>query len=372
MFSDLLIKIKNQANAKLPFVVYRKPNEESVAAIFQKDNELRYITDYTETGFVFAPFDADRPTILLRPDEMHRASYSPNSDTKIYSDQFPRNDRAAKEFHIDLIKKGLEEIHMGPLKKVVLSRTIEANFERIPLKLFQQLLSLYPKAFCYLWYHPKVGMWAGATPEVLLSIENQILTTMSLAGTLPYIGNENPKWGIKELEEQALVTEYISKVLADKVLDLAISDTESIKAGSLWHLRTSISGTLKKDGLGAILNVLHPTPAVCGFPKSQAKDFIIRNENYDREYYTGFLGELNFKKTRERATAHRNPENRVYRSIKSATHLFVNLRCMQLVRDKAIVYVGGGITKDSEPEKEWQETIYKGTTMLGVLPDSNN
>jgi isochorismate synthase len=95
-----------------------------------------------------------------------------------------------------------------------------------------------------------------------------------------------------------------------------------------------------------VIQLLHPTPAVCGLPKEQSKAFILENENYDRTFYTGFLGELNM-------------ENK--------TDLFVNLRCMEICESQANLFMGCGITKDSIPEKEWEESINKSFTMKRVL-----
>jgi isochorismate synthase len=132
-------------------------------------------------------------------------------------------------------------------------------------------------------------------------------------------------------------------------------------------LKTSISGKVKPDLLPDIIVRLHPTPAVCGLPKESSKSFILENENYDREFYTGFLGELNFTSEKKRNSNSRNVENGAYRAIKKSTELFVNLRCIQIVDALAFIYVGGGVTKDSDSEKEWEETINKSHTMLRVL-----
>ncbi len=91
---------------------------------------------------------------------------------------------------------------------------------------------------------------------------------------------------------------------------------------------------------------MHPTPAVAGYPKQKAIDFILENENYNREFYTGYFGFINKDKS---------------------SKLFVNLRCMQIEKKKLSVYVGGGITKDSNPLNEWQETEDKSKTLLSVL-----
>ena len=56
-----------------------------------------------------------------------------------------------------------------------------------------------------------------------------------------------------------------------------------------------------------------------------------------------------------------------YRTIKNRTSLYVNLRCMQVLENKVKVYVGGGITSRSVPDKEWQETLDKSRTMLNIV-----
>ncbi|MDZ7613679.1 MAG: chorismate-binding protein [Flavobacteriaceae bacterium] len=87
-------------------------------------------------------------------------------------------------------------------------------------------------------------------------------------------------------------------------------------------------------------------------PKETARNFIMEHEGYDRSFYTGFLGEINLNSGDEKS---------------ASTHLFVNLRCMELFEDKAVIFVGGGITSDSIKEKEWEETVAKSATMKAIL-----
>ncbi len=375
---DFFESINTQYGKRLPFVAYRKPKEDKVKAIFQTDDRLQHLKTFSETGFIFSPFDARHPTILLVPDEFleisaheHPANTTKRDVVLSTSGQqdgaIPTSDQKGKASHLHLIEKGISEIKKGTFEKVVLSRQIEMRSTALPLDLFQNLLADYPNAFCYFWYHPKVGLWLGATPEILMMLRNSRLTTMSLAGTQKYAGTENPKWGHKELEEQQLVTDYITDALKNQVDQLSRTNTETVRAGELLHLRTKITGLVEKENLEAVVKALHPTPAVCGMPKKNAHDFILDNENYDREYYTGFLGELNLKTVKQRSSRGRNQENQAYRSIVNTTTLYVNLRCMQLKNDKAYLYVGGGITKDSDPEREWEETVAKSSTMLSIL-----
>ncbi len=368
MYSDLINKSERHLSVLKPFVIYRKPKENTVVGVFQNDDTLHYVNDFSKKGFVFAPFNSENKIVLLQVDEKIETLLDEINEVKQASVNH-HNSEAQKDFHVALVKKGIEEIKKGTFKKVVLSRKLEVSTDKTPFSLFEALLARYENAFCYLWYHPKVGLWLGATPEILLRSENTQLKTMSLAGTKKYIENEEPKWGSKEIEEQELVTQYIVKALNSEVKQLKISETASIRAGNVWHLRTSVLGIMATKNLNAVINALHPTPAVCGLPKQTAKDFILANENYNREYYTGFLGELNFKEENIRNSNHKNRENQVYKTIKNTSSLYVNLRCMQLKKNKAHIYVGGGITNESDPEKEWEETVVKSNTMLNVVLD---
>ncbi|MFS4447191.1 chorismate-binding protein [Maribacter sp. 2307UL18-2] len=366
MFGEFLDEIKAHHAKNLPFAAYRMPKEQQVVALLQEDDAVHHLTNFTTSGFVFAPFDNDRPTLLLHSDQRLTARFD-----VVETDEKERLsfevDTTSKSTYIDLVNRAIEKIKEDELEKVVLSRKVEVICTLSPLVLFQRLLEQYQNAFCYLWYHPKVGTWLGATPEILMKSENQRLTTMSLAGTQKYNALVPANWGAKELEEQELVTRYIASVLKDKVTNLDIGERETIQAGTLLHLRTKLVAIYEKGNLGALVKALHPTPAVCGMPMALSKKFIAANEAYDRSYYTGFLGELNTRIEKRPSGRKRNQENRAYVSFMEQTIFFVNLRCMQLQDDTAIVYVGGGITKDSNAELEWEETIAKTNTMLQVL-----
>lgn len=370
MFSEFIENLADQYAKNLPFVVYRKPKENTVHAIFQKDALIHEVIDFTEIGFVFAPFDAEEKRILLPLDRTDQVIYAQNIPLNREGNSVVQTDVSQKDFYINLVEKGITRIHQGAFEKIVLSRKIEEETSATPLQLFENLLFSYSTAFCYLWHHPKIGTWLGATPEILLETNNRKLTTMSLAGTQKYTGTDTIVWQKKELKEQELVTKYIEQKLVEMVADLKISERESVRAGNLWHLRTKLMGSVDGANLVNIVKVLHPTPAVCGLPMEATKNFILKNEGYHRAYYTGYLGELNFKSEKNRSSRKSNQENQVYKTLSTNTTLFVNLRCMQILENKAHIYVGGGVTRDSDPEKEWQETVAKCQTMLRVLGSS--
>ena len=139
------------------------------------------------------------------------------------------------------------------------------------LSLFKKMLSKYPTAFVYLWYHPKVGMWLGATPETLLQIKRNRLKTMALAGTQKFEETTEVEWGQKEIEEQEFVTNSIVENIGDLDLDkndILKSGPYTVQAGKLLHLRTDISVKIDdKVKLERLIQAIHPTPAICGLPK---------------------------------------------------------------------------------------------------------
>ncbi|TXE10848.1 isochorismate synthase [Gelidibacter salicanalis] len=378
MLSDHFFEqLKAQWDLQLPFVAYKKPDTSTVKGWLQKDDALHCSRDFTESGFVFAPFDSQRESFLIPFENTALLTHNfVASDSAEYAIVVTPMNTDQREFHVNLVQKGIAAIKQDQFKKVVLSRreTVETTHAD-PIPIFERLLNTYPTAFVYCWYHPKVGLWLGATPETLVKIRGNRLNTMALAGTQPFKGETDVIWKDKEREEQQIVTDFIVAQLRNSMgdatsnLKMEVSSQHTVRAGNLLHLKTDIALQLAPGtkALKPILEALHPTPAVCGFPKDKAKDFIIANEGYPREFYAGFLGELNLKETKTRNTNRRNVENNAYGVSKVVSNLYVNLRCMQLKDSKVNLYVGGGITKDSDPVSEWEETVHKSQIIKRVI-----
>jgi isochorismate synthase len=364
---DFFIKVKQQVAQHLPFVIYSKPNKNSLVGLFQKNDHLYFAENFTERGFVFAPFEGSQMVLIPKEQsvkwEAELISFEENKHADV---EFLEN-KEAKEHFEAVVQKGIDAIEKGFFTKVVLSREEIVDVPHFDLvSVFTKLLQAYPTAFTYCWFHPKIGLWIGATPERLLKANENRFSTMALAGTQIYEGVKEVVWGKKEIEEQQFVTDFILENLKNKTSEVTISSPYTLKAGNLLHIKTDIEGVInEQSNLKEVVSILHPTPAVCGLPKDKAKAFIFENEGYDRGYYSGFLGELN---------------RRGIDKQKSKTDLFVNLRCMQMEIDppvvgkkeamvitKAHLYMGCGITKDSIPENEWKESVNKSMTMRRVL-----
>ena len=349
---DLLVKALSE---NLPFVIYRKPNEIGRFGWFQRDNQLNTVKELTKTCFVFAPFSGEEKVVFY-PDECQLVQDFEDFDIDFSDDEKSlTNSNVDKSFHIQLVSKGIEAIKNNLIEKVVLSRKEDVSINENNYDIyFKRFLKKYPTAFVYWFYHPKVGMWMGATPEQLVKIENNKVQTVALAGTMVDAESDlnHVIWGEKEINEQQIVTNFIVDALKPFTENLQKTKPYTFKAGSLIHIKTDIEAELSnKENSFKVVQAFHPTPALCGFPKKAAYDFIVQNEGYDREYYGGFLGEWKFNNL----------------DYSDNSNLFVNLRCMKIEKSKAYLFLGGGVNNDSDPESEFYETVNKSKTVKSIL-----
>ena len=329
-----------------PFVLYRLPGENRLHYSILKESNPGQSGD--GKGFVWAPFQGD-PLIFLCVQPRTIEAEELRTQVDLLSNQgtldYELLDENPNE-HIDILKSALVELQASRLEKVVVSRIVHVKTESHPLLLLWRALQRYSNAFCYWFYHPEYGCWLGASPEVLVCTRALQFVTYSLAGTQKKKGELPPQWTTKELREQAIVTEYLHEKLQSVASEIQVSGPHDAAAGQLWHLKSVLSGKTLVNGEELAQN-LHPSPAICGMPTEQARQLITEIENHDRAFYTGYFGPV----SHERAD------------------LYVNLRCMQWHKDHLQIYVGGGITAESEPEKEWQETCDKMQTMLQLLQE---
>ncbi|AOR29502.1 isochorismate synthase [Formosa sp. Hel1_33_131] len=367
--TDFFDQINTAIQSKRSFVLFSKPENQAIKAYIQTTTENHIINDYSESGFVFAPFDSKKDSYYI-PLEDSSVIKLEQLEFEVFSETSPLHSMDSTGDHLNLVSKAIDEIKATDLEKVVLSREFKFNLEDSnPIEIFKKLAQNYSSAFTYCWFHPETGFWLGASPESLLKLEGKSVSTMALAGTQIFKSSEQVQWDSKNMEEHAFVTDYLLEVLSDYLEPIKTSGPHTLKAGELLHLQTLITGRLKPtyQSLKQLLRAMHPTPAVCGTPRNRALEFINSMESYDREYYAGFFGELNIPSKSTFRNSKRNIENRAYQTERKSTHLAVNLRCMQLKDTLAVLYSGGGITKDSDPLSEFTETENKIQTIKKVL-----
>lgn len=249
-----------------------------------------------------------------------------------------------KSAYCDMANEFIHHLRVHNIGKAVLSRIKYVEFdEGQRLDLFRKLAERFPCAFCYSFDSPLLGKWIGATPETLTRIEAGRGETMSLAGTKPVL--DTTGWGEKEEHEQQLVTDFLYRELSSICRDVHVSEREELIAGPVKHLVNHFGFMIDMNDQWQLIQAIHPTPAVSGFPRPEALKCIMRFEPHDRRLYAGIIGEISLSKT----------------------NLFVNLRSAQILDNGLYVYVGGGLTQQSDPESEWQETENKSKTILDLV-----
>lgn len=366
--NDNRIKIHDICIEKnLSFATYRLPRQSSSTTYIQTSPqtiEWNSIHDISEKrGFIMAPFDTRngkkyimvKPEIIIEEDNYSKEIVDLLRSLPANTPPAWKNEKPVvtdRKTYIEQVKNIKESIANGAFQKTVLSRikTIEGDYLQGITYIFDEVCKKHPNAFVSV-FKSDDHFWLGASPEPLLRLSEGNLSTVSLAGTRTAKKQNMDicNWSMKEVLEQEYVTRYIHDILREfKIRDYRVTSPYVKQAGDLVHLRTDFSLSYKHVAgqIWELLDALHPTPAVAGQPKEDAIAFIKHLEPHDREYYAGFLGPVQSDEKLD---------------------LFVNLRCMKITPEYLSLYIGGGITLESDPEDEWEETQLKAKSLLAII-----
>ena len=330
---------------------YRLPGERQWVRIEQLEGEPEELVSCGQIGhapgFVLAPFaaTADVPVVLIRPDRISTGDVPQQTTHGKPATAVEHGDREAYVSDFSLFHAKLCD---STFDKLVLARCSDIDTDTVEdaLQLFFRACSLYPQQFVALVRTARSGTWLMATPEVLLCSEGASWHTMALAGTIS-AECDDAGWTAKNRMEQQYVAAYVEQCLSRCATEIKKEGPYTVVAGSLKHLRTDFTFALKPgQSIGTLVSELHPTPAVCGLPKNEARQFILNNEHIDRRYYSGFAGPVD---------------------IGGRSSLFVTLRCMEVSGSHYRLYAGGGLLRESTAEQEWRETEAKLSTMKDLI-----
>lgn len=350
--------------------VYRYPREGTLCRYIEnEDSELDVIHDYGNprhaSCFVFAPFEqgGEKPMVSfnagctreIQLDDVENLScpvYDVPGDAQSTYDERAGYAADFKAFH--------DALQSRRYSKLVLSRSHLVKLDSVAqcMHLFVKAARQNPNCFVALVSTPLTGTWLTATPEILVEQKDGMFKTMALAGTQKFDATkgeallDSVEWDAKNRREQACVAEYIRRRLDAMNIDYTESHPTTARAGALAHIKTDFTFDIASvPGLTPlqIASKLHPTPAVCGLPAIEAKNFIMENEHTCRSYYSGFCGTVN--------------------TLQSEAHLFVTLRCMRIASTACTLYAGGGLLAESVEEDEWIETINKMLAMRKTLTE---
>ncbi len=266
--------------------------------------------------------------------------------------------KAASEFveneFIAAVERAKRYIFDGDIMQVVLSQRTSKPYEASPLALYRALRSLNPSPYMF-YYHFDDFHIVGASPEILVRLEGDMVTVRPIAGTRPR--------GKNTQEDAELAADLLAdpKELAEHVMlmDLGRNDvgrvaqTGSIKVtenmqienySHVMHIVSNVDGKLKPN-LSAIdvLRATFPAGTVSGAPKVRAMEIIDELEVSKRGVYAGAVGYLGFNGDMDLAIA---------------------IRTGVIKDGKLHIQAGAGIVADSIPQNEWIETQNKAKALL--------
>ena len=269
-----------------------------------------------------------------------------------------QNSKQEKNSWIEKVELAKSYIKSGKFEKIVLARskTIESKVRPESTVLIHQLRQKYPECFNFMIQKDSKTAFIGSTPERLASFRNSIFSTDGLAGSTSRgrsaiedasLAN-NLMNSQKDRDEHDFVVRAINENLKNFSYRIEHPKQPSIKKlKNVQHLFTPISASIKENvQIHDLINEMHPTPAVGGFPREEAVAHIHDIEQIDRGWYAAPIGWFNLSGSGEFAVA---------------------IRSALLHDESATLYAGCGIVADSDPEKEWNETLLKFKPMLDSL-----
>jgi len=256
-----------------------------------------------------------------------------------------------------IVKKAKEYIRQGEIIQVVLSQGFETRLEADPFDVYRVLRRVNPSPYLFYLHFDQVAL-LGSSPEVMVRLEEGRITLRPIAGTRPR--------GKTEKQDTALEAELLAdpKEKAEHVMlvDLARNDVgrvarfNTVKLSDLMiveryshvmHIVSNVEGQLK-EGLTAfdVLRASFPAGTVSGAPKVRAMEIIHELEPSRRGPYSGAVGYFGFDGNMD---------------------LAITIRSILMKDSKAYIQAGAGIVADSDPGKEYDETVHKASALFEAL-----
>lgn len=284
----------------------------------------------------------------LTPDEALQATGTAMTTAPICTDS---TDEAQYMSDIESIKQAVAK-RTG---KAVLSRIICGQSQALSKDTVAVALDYFkrtPNNFNILLHTPETGTWIISTPERLLKmkLDSGRISTMALAGTMPTPADGLCQWDIKNIREQAIVSDEIIRQLNKAHVHNIRTSTCNVTSGAVAHICTHIYATVDspKD-YRKLLDILSPTPALGGWPRYLALQLIRKYEKHPRQLYGGYISVEDDK----------------------IAQAYVTLRCaLTDNQGRYCIYTGSGILSNSHAEAERDETALKASGLLNSILNS--
>jgi anthranilate synthase component 1 len=298
---------------------------------------------------------------IRKIESIHKELLRPAVDKKIQDKKPKRRINVTSNFKKsefkDIVKKAKEYIRRGDIIQVVLSQRFQAQIRQKPLDIYRNLRSLNPSPYMF-FLKLKEAILIGASPEMLVRCEEGLIETRPIAGTRPRAKTEEKD---RRLERQ-LLNDSKEKAEHIMLVDLGRNDLGRVcKVGKVevsefmtveryshvMHLVSEVRGVLdKRYNVYDVLKACFPAGTVAGSPKIRAMEIIDELENVRRGPYAGCVGYFSFSRNMDTC---------------------ITIRTIVIKDNIAYVQAGAGIVADSQPEREYCESVNKAKALLEAI-----
>jgi len=290
-------------------------------------------------------------------DLLIQASLEKNNSYKVTKNNIEVKSNTTKNKFLKMVNKAKKYIKIGDIFQVVLSQRFEAKLTKRPLEIYKKLRVTNPSPFMYFFNFEDFQI-IGASPEILVRLRDNKITVRPIAGTRPRGKNSKQDNFLekdllkdkKELSEHLMLLD-LGRNDAGKVSKIGtVKVTESFmieKYSHVMHIVSNVMGVYnKKYSKFKSLLAGFPAGTVSGAPKIRAMEIIDELETTRRKVYAGGIG---------------------YFSANGEFDTCIALRTAVVKKKKFYVQAGAGIVADSNPIKEYEETINKAKALLSAL-----
>ncbi len=282
------------------------------------------------------------------PEELYNITET--NETKI-------NSNMTKEEYMDIVEKAKKYIYDGDIFQVVLSQRIKAETSQKPLNLYRKLRAINPSPYLYYFNFGDYQV-AGSSPEMLVEVKKDRVYTCPIAGTRKRTKNADidlllaseMKNDPKEKAEHVMLVDLARNDMG-RVCEIGSVEVSKFMNVSYYshvmHLVSLVEGKKKKEhDAFSILSVFLPAGTLSGAPKIRAMEIIEELENEKRGVYGGSVG---------------------YFSFNGNMDMCIAIRTM-VIKDKNVyMQAGAGIVADSQPDKEYEETLNKISALVKTI-----
>ncbi|WP_010246488.1 aminodeoxychorismate synthase component I [Acetivibrio cellulolyticus] len=263
----------------------------------------------------------------------------------------------SREDYIRTVEKAKEYIRNGDIFQVNLSQRFEMDIHNEPQELYFKLRRNSPAQFSAYLNFEDIQV-ISTSPERLIKLEGNRIETRPIKGTRPRGRNGEEDFNLKkELMESAKDKAELTMIVDLERNDLGrICEIGSVvvernaeveEYANVFHTVSTVSGKIEEDlDIIDCIYAAFPGGSITGAPKIRAMEIIEELEPFKRNIYTGSIGFIGFDGT---------------------VDLNIAIRTILIKNNRAYFSVGGGIVWDSDPIKEYEETLHKGEKVLEVL-----